>query len=136
MSWIEASYNNKTIPDYSALKKWASNVTRLRQGPNKTTTTLLGLAQYLSDLDCEWGHHLLSDPTSIWDEVTAFTASNLLPQTSGTVVQYLVAMPPTKDDCATEPCFEISQTSLDGEHTGVISIWPSRYFVFFNLLLL
>ena len=135
LAWIEASYVLKEPPIKQELQEWCGVIFEGRgecfgvdSKISKVAVNVCDFARYLENLHRLWGTKFLHSPSCIWEEVTAFTPSRFLPQTSGTLVNSL-SLP--DDNARTEGSLKvikkISQTSFDGGTISVLSIWPSRY---------
>jgi hypothetical protein len=133
MAWIEASYTYAVIPDIQTLLDWGQRQSNLvpEEHLEKAEFQFLfqdvvELALYLANLDRYWTTKLTQSPGCIWDEVTAFTPSRFLAQTTATIVKSLVATSPREAGLSTKYLRRISETTSDGQRVHVLSIWPSR----------
>lgn len=80
----------------------------------------------LAQIDKKWGDVLNLDPGQLWEDVTAFTPSRFLAQTSALSVH---EVKPAEDKDASldgPPLFSISQTSKDFRWLAFLSVRPSR----------
>lgn len=91
---------------------------------------LLGLAEYLHNLGENWGPQLIETPSCIWMECAAFDPNQFIPENSMMHVHRLPTSDSESSALSTVPLKTISATSPDGTHVGVLSIWPSRSYIF------
>lgn len=131
MAWIEASYvfGFRSIRLETNFGHWLmSNVNvPCRCNLKQLGSDYLEFDGYLRQLDIEWGTQLDQNPTCIWEEVTAFTPSRFLAQTTAFTVNSLTATRTKDEKSSSQPLCKISEASSDELYVGVLSIWPSRY---------
>jgi hypothetical protein len=133
MAWIEASYLFTTPPKHEILRNWcswASSASKTLPAFDWAQEPVLEdareLSVYLAKLHQDWGHTLAKSPECIWAEVTAFTPSRLLAQTSTTHVASLATGGSPGEQSSAQCLCNISEITPDGLKIGVLSIWPSR----------
>ena len=151
MAWIEAIYISRHNPQNRLLEEWSKWVVgnkielALDDGlVTRTSRDAAELSHYLNNLREQWGSQLTRSPKSIWEEITAFSPSHLLPQTGSTKVDTLIKDPlkqstissnyfsniseePPKQSTISSKCLsKISEVSSDGHLVAVLSIWPSK----------
>ena len=132
-SWVEACYVLKAPPSARELQRWGKVVRTLKKQMNNAPMDILEIgqeavdfAQDLMTLERLWGSKLISSPECIWDEVTAFTPSRFLQQTTTTTVQSLVSKSSPGAKSSLKEIKKISQSTADGAHVTVLSVWPSK----------
>ena len=132
-AWVEACYMLKAPPSAEELKKWGRMIWSLkRQIPaalmdmSEVGQEAIEFAEYLMTLQRLWGAKLIACPQCIWDEVTAFTPSKFLHQSSTTTVQTLIPESTPGENSSLKEIKKISQLTTDAAHVTVLSIWPSR----------
>jgi hypothetical protein len=132
-SWIEAYFTFSNPPGASELRdlcSWATSVKKAFRDLSQETKGALDdvddFGRYLIGLNDDWGSKLLKSPEIIWEEVTAFTPSRLLPQSTTTQVDILVEDALSDPKLSTRCLSKISETTSDGLMVGTLSIWPSR----------
>ena len=132
-SWVEACYVLKAPPSAEELQMWGMMVLPLKRQLNNAPMDISELSQEAIDfvqdlmtLERLWGSKLISSPECIWDEVTAFTPSRFLQQTTTTTVQSLVSKSSPGAKSSLKEIKKISQSTADGAHVTVISVWPSK----------
>jgi hypothetical protein len=130
---MHACYFFGSIPPFEELQEWHDWALpihdRLPQSKvdlGKQLDDVSELAQYLLRLDISWGSKLAHSPACIWDEVTAFTPSRLLSQTSDFRVDYLPVEPPEAAQEGAKQLCKVSETNSSGTYVTVLSIWPCR----------
>ncbi|ORY05553.1 hypothetical protein BCR34DRAFT_604476 [Clohesyomyces aquaticus] len=135
MAWIEASYLFQEGVNFEALGKWArwaisteNPMRKIAEPYQQTYHDALEHSEYLEELHSVWGRQLKKSPVCIWEEVTAFTPSRLLPQTDTTRVDTLMAGSPTSQNVSSRHLCKISEVDASGTLVGVLSIWPSRLY--------
>ena len=131
MTCIEASYKEAIVPDHPSISSWAAGAITapaISSDPQRSqlAKNVSGLAKYLSRLDTEWSAHLFENPASIWDEITAFSPSQYVAQTTGTKIDYIQSKALKRADISSNVFSEISETSAGGSLMAVLSIWTSR----------
>ena len=132
-SWVEACYVLKAPPSAKELQMWGMMVLPLKRQLNNAPMDIselsqeaIDFAQDLMTLERLWGSKLMSNPESIWDEVTAFTPSRFLQQTTATTVQSLVSKLSPGAKSSLKEIKKISQSTADGAHVTVLSVWPFK----------
>ncbi|KAI0517883.1 hypothetical protein F5B22DRAFT_645589 [Xylaria bambusicola] len=139
LSFIEAFYMLKQStgdrrPLIDDLQQWAQR--GLKQLPrtcsdevpaNSVFDGFLLLADYIRELEHEWGTALSETPGLVWDEVLSHNPCPLIPTTSSGAVHNLA---PTVDeryrDFLSSKCLvKISEVTSDRRLLVVLSIWPS-----------
>lgn len=133
MAWIECCYTYKHIPSLVELRNWSTQILLLRDSLLQHYMSLSGaisemlkFADYLEELEQDWGSSLLKTPGCIWEEVTAFSPSPLLTEASAIKFHSFESnnIPAAKSGRIIN---KISQTTLDGTFSAVLSIWTSKY---------
>ena len=132
-AWVEACYMLKAPPSAKELKRWGRIIWSLKRQINAAPMDMsevdqeaMEFAEYLMTLQRLWGAKLIARPQCIWDEVTAFTPSRFLQQSSTTTVQTLIAESTPGKNSSLKEIKKISQLTADAAHVTVLSIWPSR----------
>lgn len=132
-SWVEACYVLEAPPSAEELQRWGGVVRTLEIRKNAAPMDIsevgqeaVEFAQYLTTLQRMWGTKLITCPECIWDEVTAFTPSRFLQQSTTTVVQPLIPDTTPGATSSLKDIKKISQLTADTANVTVLSIWPSR----------
>ncbi|OCL06693.1 hypothetical protein AOQ84DRAFT_410359, partial [Glonium stellatum] len=132
-AWIEACYTFRTNPKTFELNSWFSSEPNSREMLNITdrrTAELYQLTHELSAdlkaLEGDWGAMLAKNPSSIWEETSAFTPSKFIAYNSATRVHSIVDNKPPLTSCSSRYLCKISEVDSAGRFMGVLSIWPSR----------
>ena len=132
-SWVEACYVLKAPPSAKELQMWGKVARTLKQQMTNAPMDILELSQEAVDfaedlmtLERLWGSKLIANPECIWEEVTAFTPSRFLQQTTTTTVQSLISKSSPGAKSSLKEIKKISQSTADGAHVTVLSIWPSK----------
>lgn len=133
MAWIEGSYLLEECTKIEELRKWI-DWARSSDNPFKEIVKqhsqvcddAAEYVTYLRRLHDEWGFHLKKNPVCIWGELTAFTPSRLLEQTSSTRVDTFQTEIVTEEGTSSRPLVKISEVDTNGSFIGILSIWPSR----------
>lgn len=132
MVWLEATYTvsgGSNVIDYirgdvAMVPDLMERVLHL-----ELHSTLKELQEFMKDISAirdSWDSHLSENPAEIWNDITAFTPSKYLRQTSALSVEAISTGFPdgmTKDNGI---LFEMSKTSMNMTKLAVLSIWPSR----------
>jgi hypothetical protein len=132
MSWIEASCTFGQLPSFERVRNWMASTHGCRSlMPSRVAYAKLSrdvceFDLYLKELKNTWGSQLLSSPSIIWQEVTAFTSCRLLAKTASTTVDTLIAGKPIGSNLFHQPLCKISELSSDGLWVMILSVWPSR----------
>ncbi|KAL7910353.1 hypothetical protein GGI35DRAFT_448574 [Trichoderma velutinum] len=130
MAYIEGCYTYGEAPNARSLRLWAEKSSMgVSSNPEvDIRVTLIEFSHYLEKLESDWGRTLRNNPASIWEEVTAFTPSPLLPKHSGISVRSLVPAPSTKAGLSKEPINRLTQVTSDGLYHVILSVYTSEKF--------
>lgn len=137
-SWIESIYRqgrlmsegmNSPIP-YDSIKQWAEWAD-LYMPAEKDRNLIADMKDFVTDMKAvyfHWDSNLRSDPSLIWDEVSAFTQSRFLQPSTSTNVSSLKPKQPENAFTSSRSLCTISSVSSDCNQTGILTIWPSTAF--------
>ena len=135
MSWIESRYLFLTedfhLDILAEMRLWSlsvqdSDTEQLQQDLKNVSERVISFSKDLKIIHDLWGSTLCQGPHHIWNDVTAFTKSKFLLQTSTVSVN---SMAPSEigDSClSSKPLSTISVEAFDGKFLGVLSIWPTK----------
>lgn len=133
MAWIEACYTYRHIPVTEHLRNWSTEAHQLQHSflqqcdlLPQAALEISKFAQYLRELENDWGPNLLKTPGCIWEEVTAFSPSSFL-MSSAIKFHSLKSGTPIGPRKGGREMNKISQTTLEGTFSAVLSIWSSRH---------
>lgn len=144
-TWIENVYRyGRFMSDdihssfrLDSVAAWAEWVDQMDQtsinlpSTEKIKSLVCDLKTFISDMQnliLHRGNKLESDPTLVWDEVSAFSKSQFFQPSFATTVSSLMPKQPDNIPASSRSLCTISSTSSDGTRTGVLSIWPSSAF--------
>ena len=129
---IELSYIFNKPPKDEVLLEWAGCVQRSL--PHRgladiadVAAEIQKLAQYLSIVKRDWGHHLAEKPGCVWLEVGAFTPSPFIVKTPGINTKQLRSDVPLHAKLSRNPVNSTSRLLADGSHDMVVGVYPTRY---------
>jgi hypothetical protein len=129
MAYIEGCYTYGEAPNAKSLRLWGQKGTLFTSSNPEVDirTITVEFSYFLEKLESDWGRTLRDNPASIWEEVTAFTPSPLLPKHGGISVRSLVPTPSTKAGLSKEPINRLTQVTSDGLHHAILSVYTSEY---------
>lgn len=129
MAFIEGCYTYGEAPNAKDLRLWAeSSSLDISSNPDvEIRPAIVEFSYFLEKLESDWGRTLRDSPASIWEEVTAFTLSPLLPKHGGISVRSLVPAPFTKIGLSKEPINRLTQVTSDGLYHVILSVYTSEY---------
>lgn len=134
-AWIEASYLFEGATKFKGIADWVNWVTSAEnplrsvvEASRQIYCDATEYSQYLEELERTWGPQLLKAPHLIWEEITAFTPSRMVTQTTTTRVDTLVSDAPlgNRVTLSGKPLCKISAVSTDGHSVAILSIWPCK----------
>lgn len=132
MAWVEASYISSHPPAHDKLLQWALWAEKCLErdaslDAKKVIKDALEFSKDLERLKHDWNEHLSKSPASIWKQVTAFTPSRFLAQS--TAVRFTTLAPDSlcRGSTSTKYLCKVSEANYDEQFVGILSIWPSRY---------
>ncbi|KAL7961267.1 hypothetical protein V8C34DRAFT_274241 [Trichoderma compactum] len=130
MAYIEGCYTYGEAPNAKSLRVWAeSSSSGVSSKPEAgIRTTIVEFSHFLDRLESDWGRTLRNNPASIWEEVTAFTPSPLLPKHGGISVRSLVPAPYKKAGRSKEPINRLTQVTSDGLYHVTLGVYTSKKF--------
>ncbi|PNP58999.1 hypothetical protein THARTR1_01247 [Trichoderma harzianum] len=130
MAYIEGCYTYGEAPNAKSLRLWAerSSLDILSNPEADIRATIVEFSHFLEKLESDWGRTLRNNPASIWEEVTAFTPSPLLPKHGGISVRSLVPAPSTKAGLSKKPINRLTQVTSDGLYHVVLGVYTSEKF--------
>ncbi|UKZ82608.1 hypothetical protein TrVFT333_010401 [Trichoderma virens FT-333] len=130
MAYIEGCYTYGEAPNAKSLRLWGQKGTLFTSSNPEVDirTITVEFSYFLEKLESDWGRTLRDNPASIWEEVTAFTPSPLLPKHGGISVRSLVPTPSKKAGMSKEPINRLTQVTSDGLHHAILSVYTSEEF--------
>jgi hypothetical protein len=135
MAWIESLYTFAHKYEHCDIHgmmqtwaKWAQNPEReaFQEDVVDVPAKLLAFANDLAKINDLWGATLHTGPHQIWLDITGFTGSPFLLQTSATSVKSMAALDFGESFLSSKPLTTISVEATEFDVLGVLSIWPSR----------
>ena len=134
MTWIEVCYLFRDEVDARHLVRLASYMkdsATCFPGDASVLSSLGSqlreLGGYLENVNSQWGCHLRSTPSCIWEEVGAFSPSRFVLKNSDMMVKRFVSAAPSNRDLSDKPINKISRLNPDGKVDTVLSIYPTKY---------
>ncbi|KKP06868.1 hypothetical protein THAR02_01065 [Trichoderma harzianum] len=130
MAYIEGCYTYGETPNANSLRLWAERSSSgISSKPEaEIRRTIVEFSHFLDKLESDWGRTLRNNPSSIWEEVTAFIPSPLLPKHGGISVRSLVPAPYKKAGLSKEPINRLTQVTSDGLYHVILGVYTSKKF--------
>jgi hypothetical protein len=135
MSWIESLYTfagkHEHCDVYGMMRAWAGwaqNHERgsLQEDVADVPAKLLAFTDDLTTINDLWGPTLQTGPHQIWLDITGFTKSSFLLQTSATSVKSMAALGSGESFLCSKPLTTVSVQATEYDVLGVLSVWPSQ----------
>ena len=132
-AYIQAGYTFRILPGgEGVMREWAQHALQRydtcdqNAGAFQIFQDVCDFADYLEQLDREWGAKLSSRPSLIWHEVTAFTPCRFITHNE-TKLYPLISRNDGHPDLSSKPLSQISEVNKEQDLVSILTIWPSRY---------
>ncbi|KAJ5118613.1 hypothetical protein N7526_010250 [Penicillium atrosanguineum] len=141
-NWIEKTYSHSMLMSdnihspleldgLAAWVEWVDPNLIHFPSPEKAKRLVCDLKAFIADMQnviYHWDTKLKSDPSLIWDEVSAFSQSQFLQSSTASSASSLISKQPENISASSRSLCTISETSPDCTRTAILSIWPSSAF--------